>query len=408
MKNTTVIIINDSPVVNGGTAMVALTEARHLKAYGYDVKLFTAGKKIPNSSANNMFQHITTDQLDVYSEPNKFISFFRGIWNFSAAKKLNTIIDECNNTDIIIHLYGWTKALTSSVIRAARKKNITVVCSLLDYFVACPNGGFFNFRKNTVCRLRPLSFKCITSNCDSKSYARKLWRIVRHLIQNYMGGIPGDINHYIGCSKLSALILKPFLPVSSTIHFVKNPIIVEKSKPIDVSQNKHYIFVGRLSPEKGPLLFAEAAFRIGVKAIFVGDGDCRSEIEARYPNFLVTGWIGSQEVIRHVRSARAIVFPSVWTEPQGLVVLEAASLGVPAIVPNLAATTEIVDDKITGLWFKSGDIYDLSQKISSLEDGSYLAKLGLNAYRNYWLNPSSPESYVSHLNDLYRSILSKS
>ena len=406
MKKPTIIILNDSPIVNGGTAKIALLEANLIKNYGYDVKLLTAGLKPTDSNTQNNFKHISTDQLDVYSEPNTFFAFFRGLWNAKAAKKILDIIEESNNPNIIIHLYGWTKALTSSVINAARKKNIIIVCSLFDYFVACPNGGFFNFKKNTVCKLRPLSLACILSNCDSKSYSRKLWRVLRHLIQRYIGGIPGGIFHYIGCSELSASILKPFLPAKSVIHFISNPITTKKSTPIEVAKNNCYIFVGRLSMEKGPLLFAEAAHRIGVKAIFVGDGDCRNEIENKYPNSLVTGWVSSDQVSMYLRSARALVFPSVWVEPQGLVVLEAAAIGIPAIVPNVAAATEVVDDEISGLWFASGDALDLSHKISQLNNDSYLSQLGANAYSSYWANPSTPESYVSKLSALYRSFLS--
>jgi glycosyltransferase involved in cell wall biosynthesis len=405
MKKPTIIIVNDSPIVNGGTAMVALLEAKLLKNYGYDVKLFTAGIKLTDSNSQNNFEHISTEQLDVYSEPNIFFSFFRGLWNARAAKKILDTIEGSHNPNIIIHLYGWTKALTSSVINAARKKNITIVCSLFDYFVACPNGGFYNFKKNTVCKLRPLSLTCILSNCDSKSYSRKLWRVLRHLIQRHLGGIPGGIFHYIGCSELSASLLKPFLPKKSVIHFISNPIVTKKSTPVDVAKNDVYIFVGRLSMEKGPLLFAEAAHRVGVKAIFVGEGDCRTEIENRYPNFLITGWISSDKVSMYLRSARALVFPSLWVEPQGLVVLEAAAIGIPAIIPNFAAATEVVDDKVSGLWFSSGDVLDLSQKISQLNNDSYLSRLGANAYTKYWANPSTPESYVSKLSALYRSLL---
>jgi glycosyltransferase involved in cell wall biosynthesis len=405
MNKPTIIILNDSPKVNGGTAKVALLEAELLIKYGYKVKLFTAGYKDSDFHTKNKYEHIATNQKDVYNEPNKLVSSVRGLWNFKAAKQLSKILNENQSSNTIIHLYGWTKALSSSIIRVAKRKNIVVICSLFDYFVACPNGGFFNYPKNAICTLRPLSLKCIITNCDSKSYLHKLWRVIRHWIQRYVGGIPNDVLQYVGCSKLSVALLSPYLPGNSVVNFIRNPITTEKNSCVNVDKNKYYIYVGRLSKEKGPLLFAEAANMAGIKAIFVGDGPCRQEIENNYPDILITGGLPPDEVSKYLKKARAIIFPSVWREPQGLVILEAAAMGVPAIVSNLSAAIEFVQNEKSGLWFQSGNVFDLAEKITKLESDKFLSELGINAYNDYWLNPSGTEDYVCGLDKLYRSIL---
>lgn len=407
MRAKTVIIVNDSPFLNGGTASVALAEAKNLSRYGYEVIYFTAGRELSNDEIGGSFKHVTTDQLDVYHEPNFIRAFLRGIWNFKSYKALTKLLDnKKNNSNIVIHLYGWTKALSSSVVRAAASRNIPIVCSLFDYLIPCPNGAFYNFQKKRNCTLKPLSFACVTENCDSKSYHRKLWRVLRHFVQKYIGKIPGGINYFIGCSDLSVSIIKPFIPEKSKIHFIRNPISISKTDLVKVAKNELFIYIGRLSAEKGPLLFAEAAKKIGVKAIFIGDGDLRKNLEDLYPKFTVTGWIDRDEVSEYMRSARALVFPSLWTEVQGLVVHEAASMGIPAVVPDLAATREMVDHEISGLWFKSGDVFDLSKQISRMMDGDYASLLGINAYNNFWNNPPTINSYIADLNTLYASIYS--
>ena len=64
---------------------------------------------------------------------------------------------------------GWTKALSSSVFDVAFKMNFKVVLTLHDYFTACPNGGYFDYKENKICKRKPLSWKCIKCNCDSNS-----------------------------------------------------------------------------------------------------------------------------------------------------------------------------------------------------------------------------------------------
>jgi len=379
-----------------------------MSKYGYEVILFTAGNELSKDEIGGLFKHITTGQLDVYQETNLICALIRGLWNFRASKVfIKTLEDTSKEVDTIIHLYGWTKALSSSIVRTAVRSNIPVVCSLFDYLIACPNGAFYNFKKKSNCTLKPLSFACAIQNCDSRSYAHKLWRLLRHFIQKYVGKIPGGVDQYIGCSNLSVSILKPFLPEKSTITFIRNPISIPRSSPVDVDKNDVFIFVGRLSAEKGPLLFAEAAKILGIKAIFIGDGDLRKTLETSYPDFILTGWISHEKISNYMKSARALVFPSVWTEVQGLVVLEAASMGVPAIVPNLAATREMVTPELTGLWFESGDLRDLVKQISKLQNGEFSSLLGINAYNKFWDDPPTIDKHMDQLNSLYRSIFSK-
>ena len=67
----------------------------------------------------------------------------------------------------IVHVHGWTKSLSSSVVQEALQRDFQIVISLHDYFVACPNGGFYNYKKKHICRLKPLSKACVLSNCDN-------------------------------------------------------------------------------------------------------------------------------------------------------------------------------------------------------------------------------------------------
>ncbi len=123
------------------------------------------------------------------------------------------------------------------------------------------------------------------------------------------------------------------------------------------------IFVGRLSPEKGAFVYAEAARRAKLRPTFVGDGPIAGEIARRYPEARLLGWQDAEGVRSAMRAARALVFPSLWYEGQPLTVLEAKGLGVPVIVSDACAGREEVEDGVTGLWFKSQDVGDLTRAL---------------------------------------------
>jgi glycosyltransferase involved in cell wall biosynthesis len=329
----------------------------------------------------------------------------QGIWNFKAASILEGILSKCSRANTIVHLHGWTKALSSSVARTAIEKGYTLVCTMYDYFLACPNGGFYNFPGKHICKLRPLSLDCVMENCDVRNYGHKLWRVARQVVQRNIGRIPHGIKHFIACSEMSLTVLRPYLPPDCRIHWVPNPIDVARQEMIDVGDNDAFTFVGRLSPEKGASLLARAASRLGCAVTFVGDGSCRSEILSIYRDAKITGWVTGQQVQKFLKCALVLVFPSLWCEVQGLVVLEAAALGIPAIVPDTAATREMVINGVTGLWFNGGDEDDLLKKMRVLQEPEAARNMGQAAYDRYWSNPSTVEKHIEQLENCYQEIL---
>ena len=64
----------------------------------------------------------------------------------------------------------------------------------------------------------------------------------------------------------------------------------ENIEKIDPTRNKYFLYVGRISKEKGVDLFCKAITRLGYEGIVVGDGDERKRLEKEYPNIKFTVW----------------------------------------------------------------------------------------------------------------------
>lgn len=279
------------------------------------------------------------------------------------------------------------------------------VCTLHDYFAACPNGTFFNYSTDQICRLEPLSPQCIISNCDRRSYSHKLWRVARQVVQKTSGKMPHGLQHFITVSDFSEAILSPFLPRQAAVHRVPNPINVSREQPVLVGNNESFVMIGRLSSHKAPLLFAQAALRLGLTPVFIGEGECREEILKQNPTAVITGWCSPTDVMQHMKRARGLVFPSLCYETQGLVVLEAAAHGVPAIVSDICAAREAVIDGKTGFWFEGGNVDDLTKKLQLLADDARVSTVGQGAYNRYWENPTTLDRHVDELEVVYQRML---
>lgn len=255
--------------------------------------------------------------------------------------------------------------------------------------------------------MKPLSMACVTCNCDVRSYRQKLWRVVRQLAQERAGRIPSGIDAFIVLSRLSRLVVQPYLPQTARMFEISNPIDIPLGGPVDVGSNRAFTMIGQLSLVKGGHLFASAARDCGVKAVFVGDGPSAQEITAANPAATITGWVSQERVREYLSKARALVFPSLWYEAQPLVVLEAAARGVPAVVSDGCAAAESVRDGMTGLLFKNGDATSLASALRRLSDDDLVRRLGRGAYETYWADPPVLERHVAELERAYRVVLGR-
>jgi glycosyltransferase involved in cell wall biosynthesis len=400
-----ILIVNDYAHVNGGAAQVALGTAAALAKQGHRVTLLAAVGPAAHELEASRVHLILTNQYDIKSDPIRIRAATQGIWNPRAATCMREILSHCDPAQTIVHVHGWSKALSSSCIQAAVGMNFAVVITLHDYFYACPNGAFFNFQRRETCKLRPLSAACLKENCDRDGYPQKIWRSVRQGIQNQIGFRHEGLRHFITLSETSEAVLRPFLPSDAMLYRISNPIDVVQEQPVDVGNNTEFISVGRLSAEKGLDLLAQAAKDLSCKVNFVGEGRSRSEINRIYPQAGITGWLPRDEVTNCLRSARALVFPSLWYEAQPLAILEAAALGIPAIVPDQCAARELIEPDVTGVLFRSGDSSDLREKMAHLQDPQVARRMGSAAYERYWKDPLSMKGHLASLEDCYRSIL---
>lgn len=402
-----VVILHDFAHVNGGSSQVAVTEAVALARAGANVIFFAAVGPVAPELAAHCKEVVTLGQQELAKERALGPAVIRGIWNFAASKRLARLLAQYSPADTIVHLHTWTKALSPSVVHTARKRGFRIVCTLHDYFTACPNGGFYDYRSNEICRLKPLSAACVLRNCDRRSYAEKLWRVARQSVSRTIAGIPGGIDGFLYSTDFSLRVLKPYLPAQAFLRQLKNPIDVPDLGPADPGSHESFTAVGRIVPEKGLELLAQAAHDIRAPVAFVGDGECRSHLLEAAPNATITGWMPRAEVLAHIRASRALVLPSRLYETQGMVVLEAASQGVPALVPDSSAARESVEDGITGFWFEGGNWQSLADRMRRLEDPETARRMGRAAYERFWRTPMSPAGHAAELIGAYRELLDR-
>jgi len=119
-------------------------------------------------------------------------------------------------------------------------------------------------------------------------------------------------------------------------------------------------FAGRLTPLKGATTLVNAMQKASrslgrkVSLVLAGEGPERRSLAAsagQHPGveLEVTGWLDPQARTDLFARATVLAVPSLWPEPFGLVGLEAASLGVPAVAFDVGGIAEWLADGVNGV-----------------------------------------------------------
>lgn len=400
------MVLNDFGHVNGGAAQVAISSAKALAAKGIRVIYFSAVGPVDPDLRKAGVECITTEQADILRSGNRLAAVTQGIWNGHAAAVLRNTLSSLDRSGTVIHLHGWSKALSASVFRVALDSGIECVHTLHDYFSACPNGGFYDYQSNEICSRRALGVRCIFTNCDSRSYSHKMWRVARQVVASKAAFSADGIRNVIFLSKLSRTALEPYFDKAVQWYEVRNPVVCRATERTRAEDNADLVFLGRLSPEKGAEVFLEAARSQGFRAVVVGDGPLLENLSARYPEAQFLGWQDADGVDRVLRSARALVFPSRWYETFGLTVLEALGHGVPVVVSDSCAAAAFVTDE-NGWLFPDGNVSALADVLFKLKDDSVTSEMSQAAYRGFWSDPPDEASHCTHLLHVYEDILAR-
>lgn len=386
---------------------MAIESAIGLKQAGLRPILFASAGPVDPRLAAAGVETVCLGQHDLLGNPSKLAGLVQGTWNEPAASALGELLASLPRDRTIVHMHGWAKALSPSLARPIRRSGLPAVYTIHEYFLFCPNGGFYNYQSHQICKLKPMSGACLASHCDARNYPRKLWRFGRLALARGPLHMPEAFSDYIGISGYQAEIVAPYLPLGAHVHRLSNPVDAEDLGPKTSPASGEFLFVGRLSPEKGAFVFAEAAERAGVTATFVGDGPIANELRARFPKARLLGWQAPEAARQAIREARALIFPSLWYEGQPLTVLEAKAMGTPVIVSDACAGREEIEDGVSGLWFRSADPQSLASALTRLGDDQEVSRMSRAVYDSYWAAPATLEAHTRGLLRIYASMIAR-
>jgi len=397
-----VVVINDDGAERGGAAAIAIASLRLLHARGVQVT-FLYGD---SAYLGELPEGIRTSILGgrYLLEGARPFAAMRGLFDPQTAARLARWIDMNDTPGTVYHLHNWHKILSPSVFKPLRRVADRLVLTAHDYFLACPNGGYFLYPQQTVCEIVPGTPRCLVTACDRRNYGHKLWRVLRHTVRQWLIDLNSAGAVIVAVhEKMTPLLARGGID-RNRIVTLRNPVTRLRAERVQAERNKDVLFIGRVERDKGVDLLARAARRAGARLRIIGDGSLAPMIADRHPEVELLGWQCKQRIGELVESARLFVMPTRWRETFGLAPIEALMSGIPVIISRSTLISDEVVEHGFGLACDPQDEEGLAATIRELiDDNVRVADMSRRAFAGARQLAPTPAEWCEQLLALYES-----
>jgi len=171
--------------------------------------------------------------------------------------------------------------------------------------------------------------------------------------------------------------------------------------PFSQIQGEYLLMMGTIAPHKNQKAGIEIAQKTGKKLIMAGkignqayyDAEIAPQIDG--VRVIHLGEIGFEEKTKLYKEAYALLFPVLWEEPFGLVMIEAMACGTPVVGYRRGAVPEVVRDGKTGFIVDTQD--EMIQRVKDVPsiDRNYCRQLVSERFSNTGMVDAYEQALVS-------------
>ncbi|MBX9445915.1 glycosyltransferase family 4 protein [Dickeya chrysanthemi] len=400
-----VLLVNKFFYIKGGAETVYFQESERLKAAGVEVVDFSMQHEnnFPSDYASYFVDNVDYHQRsDVAGAIKTAVNF---IHNSQACKKLLALLHK-ENPDIV-HFHNIYHQLTPSLIHVAKKFGCKTVLTAHDYKIICPS--YTMLRDGKVCDacLTGSVFNAFKYRCQqgiaSKSLLLSLEAAWQNIARNYQA-----LDVIISPSEFLRGQLIRKLP-NARIEVIVNGIDDDLTKET-VEDEGYFLFIGRLSREKGVATLAQAhqQMRNKIPLKIAGNGPLYNDLVAWFPNAEFLGYKQQgAELNTLIKQARAVIVPSEYYENCSMSVLESMAFAKPVVGGRIGGIPEQIRDNIDGVLFEPGNVQALADVLDDLALHPQKAqKMGLSA-RQRLSEKYSLDKHTASLLALYQEIINE-
>jgi glycosyltransferase involved in cell wall biosynthesis len=300
----------------------------------------------------------------------------------------------------LLHLHNPYPLLSPWVVRTAHAQRVPVVQTVHNYRQVCASGLYFrDGHLCTDCRGRSFALPAIRHACYRDSTAQSAVMATTLALHRPTWR---SVDRFIALTTAIADHLRGYGIAAERIS-VKPNSVPDPGEPGPGGDG--FLFLGRLSPEKGVENLLDAWRRQPDGALgrlrVAGDGPLRDLVvaaAAAREDISYLGPLDRSSVREALRATAVVVVPSQWHDVLPTVILEALAAGRPVLGSNLGGIPYLIGDAgwVTG------------PEPAALAEGLAIAAAGAESLRDAararYRSTFAPEVVTGQLLEIYRSV----
>jgi glycosyltransferase involved in cell wall biosynthesis len=327
-----VLVLHNRYQQRGGEDAVVDAEVALLRAHGHEVELFMR----------------ENTQIDAMYRPRVALD---ALWARGSASDLADRIDAFGPD--LIHAHNTFPLISPAAMWVAGRHAVPVVQTLHNFRLICPQAMLL--RNGKVCEscVGRLPWPALVHGCYQGSRVRSAVTAAMVTLHRGLGTWRNRVSRYIALNEFCRRkFIEGGLPAQ---RIVVKPNFVDWPAP-DLSRPRQgFLFVGRLSPEKGIDVLARAVAQVPQASVRVAGVGPDEALLDGLEQVTRLGTLPQGGVFDEMAAAAALVMPSIWYENFPRTLVEAFAAGLPVIASRIGALAELIDEGRTGLLFEPGD-----------------------------------------------------
>jgi glycosyltransferase involved in cell wall biosynthesis len=403
---STLLSINNYNYRRGGAEVVFLEQNSLLRSVGWNVVPFAM------RHAKNLYtpwERFFVSEIEFgerYSPWQKAVLACKAIYSWEARRNLQQLLNAVRPD--LAHCHNIYHHLSPSVLPVLKSFGLPIIVTLHDLKLVCP--AYTMLAQGSRCERCKGGklYELLHNKCMKGSVVLSGVVFFEALVQRFLKSYRQNVDRFVVPSQFYVEKFVEWGWERDAFVHIPNFVDVQTHFP-DFSPGRHFLYFGRLSPEKGIATLVEAAALAEVPISIVGTGPQEGELRrlAHERRAMVTfhGYLAGEKLHQAVRSARATVLPSEWYENGPLSVLESYALGKPVIGAAIGGIPELIRDGETGFSFVSGSVDSLADVLRQMADLQREEVMAMGRTARDWVeNEFTAQRYLERILDLYQSM----